>query len=183
MLPRAHDRLGSCVARGDACCLPMRSGSIGQAVAVWVVHSVSDPTRMLREIARVLVPGGRLLVCPVNRAAPDDVAGQAFENMARRVERITEGSERAAVTAESVLWAGLEVGFAGQIEQLPPQRWPSTTEREIQAIVARSWSALVPLSDRQFAAVTTEALEMLQSLPSGSLQRKALAEVVALDRP
>jgi ubiquinone/menaquinone biosynthesis C-methylase UbiE len=56
MLTRARDRLGNCVARADACLLPIRSGAIAQAIAVWVVHAVGDADQMFRELARVLSP-------------------------------------------------------------------------------------------------------------------------------
>jgi ubiquinone/menaquinone biosynthesis C-methylase UbiE len=183
MLRRARHRVGNRVAQGDACCLPIRSGSVRQAVAVWVVHSVETPDQMFFEVARVLSPGGRFLVCPVNRASPDDVAGQAFEAMARRVDDLNRQSERTAASAESFIQAGRRVGLQGRIRALPAQRWRSTRDSEIQAILERSWSALVPLSEADFASVTAETLKALRSLPDGTIWRTATAEVVVLDKP
>ena len=40
--------------------LPAETGSCDVAVAVWMLCSVADPARALREIARVLAPGGEL---------------------------------------------------------------------------------------------------------------------------
>jgi SAM-dependent methyltransferase len=54
----AAARLGA-VARADAHRLPVRSGSIGQAAAMFVHTDVDDFAAVVREVARVLSPGGR----------------------------------------------------------------------------------------------------------------------------
>lgn len=63
-------------ARADAEALPLGSGRFDLATSVLVLHYLGKPARGLREIARVLRPGGRLIVCdrvcsadPVLRAA------------------------------------------------------------------------------------------------------------------
>jgi len=183
MLARARDRLPGSVVAADAGALPFPTSSFGRAIAVWVLHAVADPGAVLLEAVRVLGPRGRLLVCPVNRAAPDDRIGQAFESMGSQLDRMTRLDDRTAATAAQVLDWAQEAGFLGHIEKLPKQAWTSTVEREIAAVQNRSWSALVPLNDRQFRRVTGEFLAELRTLRPGPIVRRAVAEVVVLDAP
>jgi len=50
------------LARGDAAALPYRDASFGCVVASSVIEHLDDPERSLRELARVLRPGGRAFV-------------------------------------------------------------------------------------------------------------------------
>jgi ubiquinone/menaquinone biosynthesis C-methylase UbiE len=62
MLLRAQKRLGSLVVLADALELAVATASVAHAVSVWVVHSVADPARLFREVARVLRHGGMYVV-------------------------------------------------------------------------------------------------------------------------
>jgi demethylmenaquinone methyltransferase/2-methoxy-6-polyprenyl-1,4-benzoquinol methylase len=52
---------------GDATCLPFADGSFDAATISFGLRNVSDPARGLREMARVVRPGGRLVVCEFSR--------------------------------------------------------------------------------------------------------------------
>lgn len=63
-LARAHAVLGS----GNA--LPFPDGSFEVATLIDVIHHLDDPAATIREVARVLVPRGRLLVFEPNKLNP-----------------------------------------------------------------------------------------------------------------
>ena len=50
-------------ARGELESLPIADGELDAATLMLVLHHVPDPAAALREAARVLKPGGRLLIC------------------------------------------------------------------------------------------------------------------------
>jgi ubiquinone/menaquinone biosynthesis C-methylase UbiE len=61
MLQRAKGR-GLSVARADGLALPFASGAVDDAYSVWVLHLVADPAAVVREVMRVLRPGGRYVM-------------------------------------------------------------------------------------------------------------------------
>ncbi|GGY47333.1 class I SAM-dependent methyltransferase [Streptomyces tanashiensis] len=92
MLARAKARLGARVAVGDACRLPVRSGSVDQAVSTWLLHAGPDNRAVLAEVARVLRPGGRYLVVPAGGTRPADDIGLLVRELEDRLD--PEGSRR-----------------------------------------------------------------------------------------
>ncbi len=44
-------------------------GSVSCAVSKWVLHELAHPIRALREIRRVLVPGGRIVCCDFTKGS------------------------------------------------------------------------------------------------------------------
>jgi ubiquinone/menaquinone biosynthesis C-methylase UbiE len=67
---------------GDATCLPFADGSFDAVLLVTVLGEIGDPAAALKEIARVLTPGGRVLVVE-QLGDPDHVRRAALDAMAR----------------------------------------------------------------------------------------------------
>jgi demethylmenaquinone methyltransferase/2-methoxy-6-polyprenyl-1,4-benzoquinol methylase len=55
-----HERIS--LVRGDAVQIPLRDRSVHAAMIAFGIRNVADPDRACREIARVLRPGGRLVI-------------------------------------------------------------------------------------------------------------------------
>lgn len=65
LLGRARAR-GCRVLPGDACALPLHTATCGTVVLRFVLQHLQDPQTAVREAARVLEPGGRLVVIDVD---------------------------------------------------------------------------------------------------------------------
>ena len=88
--PRAAARTSrSHEARLEA--LPLADGSCDAALAVLVLSYVEDPAAVLREAARILRPGGRLVVV--------EAARHADEALRRRMGQRSPGFDAAALAA------------------------------------------------------------------------------------
>jgi ubiquinone/menaquinone biosynthesis C-methylase UbiE len=59
---RLRDHRNVTLRRGTLERLPLEKGELNAAVIVLVLHHIADPARVLAEAARVIAPGGRLLV-------------------------------------------------------------------------------------------------------------------------
>jgi ubiquinone/menaquinone biosynthesis C-methylase UbiE len=180
MLARARRRLGPTVIWGDAMDLPIVAGSVTSAVSVWVVQSVPDPLRLFVEVARVLRPAGRYVVCTTQRPAPDDAIGHIINRMSQAVDERRTGKRPRGVSAGQVLEWSAQAGFRGEVH--PRERsFVSSPEGELYAIARKSWPALRELDDAAAAEVTRPAIEALRALPPGDTERRGFVDLIVLE--
>jgi ArsR family transcriptional regulator len=112
MLAAAKRRVGDLVnvelRHGELEALPLEDGELDAAVIFLVLHYVPDPARALAEVARVLKPGGKLLVVDM---VPHDRA-----ELRERMGHVWAGFSYEQLAAWST-----DAGFAGlRYRPLPP---------------------------------------------------------------
>jgi demethylmenaquinone methyltransferase/2-methoxy-6-polyprenyl-1,4-benzoquinol methylase len=115
------------LASGDAERLPLRGGLFDGALIAFGIRNVGQPKEALREIHRVLKPGGRLVI--LEFSTPPGLLGAAyrlyFERVLPRIAGVVSG-DRAAYTylpasvarfPDPAAFGGLmeEAGFAGVV--------------------------------------------------------------------
>lgn len=105
MLAAARHRLADLVdvevREGDLAGLPLQDGELDAAVVFLVLHHVADPEAALAEIARVLRPGGRVLLVDMT---PHDRA-EYRQRMGHLWQGFSEGEVAAWMASDC--WAGL----------------------------------------------------------------------------
>ena len=163
MLARAAARLGpGLVAVGDAQRLPVRDGSIADAIAVWVFQLVGDRAAVMAEVARVLAPGGRFVVVPAQAADRrrndlEDAIPRWHELLGRRFT--AEEDDALVELAEA---AGLR---SVQRSRTVWQSWEQTPNEEAERVEQRSYGALFSVDDDTWARVVQPVVDRLRSLP------------------
>ena len=78
---------------GDAQTLPFADGSLDLAVTSYSLHHISDPARVIREMARVVKPGGRVGLIDI--VVPEDPRVRALNH---RIEWIRDSSHCRSLT-------------------------------------------------------------------------------------
>jgi ubiquinone/menaquinone biosynthesis C-methylase UbiE len=102
---------------GDAQTLPFADGALDLAVTSYSLHHISDPARVIREMARVVKRGGRVGLIDI--IVPEDPKVRALNH---RIERIRDPSHCWALTLaefrEMMAAAGLRIA-ATKIREHP----------------------------------------------------------------
>jgi demethylmenaquinone methyltransferase/2-methoxy-6-polyprenyl-1,4-benzoquinol methylase len=112
---------------GDATCLPFRDASFDAAVISFGLRNVSDVSGALREMARVVRPGGRLVVCEFSRPTWAPFRTLYLNYLMRALpwvaRRVSSNSEAYVYLAESI------------------RAWPA--QEELAATIARAgWTSV-----------------------------------------
>jgi ubiquinone/menaquinone biosynthesis C-methylase UbiE len=178
MLARAHARLGPRVALGDAMALPVATGSVANVYFVWVLHLVGDLPATLAEAARVLQPGGRLIVLhghPRQETEMDVALGPLMQF--RKVRKDETDQVAAAATR-----AGLVEVHRGFTDGYPLHESPANVAEQLEK---RTWSWLWQLTDDQWESFVVPAIAALRALPDAERQREfhAAQPIVVFSRP
>src|SRR5262245_50797028 len=158
MLARAYTRLGPRVALGDAQALPVASGSLANVYYVWVLHLVGDTGAALAEAARVLRPGGRVIIFYGNALDMSEM-NMVIAPLERFRQTRHESKERLTGYAER---AGLVTVHHGLSARYPltdtPAHFADLMEQKV-------WSWLWRLSDEEWDALAVPAIAAVRALP------------------
>ena len=180
MLGKARERLGNRVAVGNARRLPVREGSVEQALSVWVLHVAGDVPGILAEVARALVPGGRYAIMPGGGQQPLDEVGRR----GRALERALDPERRRDDSAERVAALAPAAGF--RVKDTVDHEW--TWEEPPAAVAARiesrSMSYLWDVDDEAFDRHAAPFVDWLRSLPEPErpIVRRARDTLIVLER-
>jgi ubiquinone/menaquinone biosynthesis C-methylase UbiE len=148
------------VIRADAQILPLANGSVDAVLMIWVVNHVANPTAAVRDVYRVLRPGGRLLYLSGIPTHPDwDILGKMIERLdslrqtAVRLERNFRG------LAESI-------GFKVLHEQSHVICFRQRPYGLAKRIEARSYGHLRYLDARTWQRNVAPTIDALKRMPN-----------------
>jgi ubiquinone/menaquinone biosynthesis C-methylase UbiE len=181
MLRRALDRIGPRVAQADAMTLPLRSASVTQAISVWVLHVVADQLTVMRDVHRVLRPGGRYLVMDGAVVFEDgDLIHEAWEE-------ITEGLGWPAFVNRTQERADLapQAGFrVVDVVRTGPYEIKASYEEFVSTLERRTNSRMWSVSDEDFARVVQPVIDRMRELPDFTepITRIDYQDVLVLER-
>ena len=179
MLTRAFARLGPSTVRGDALRMPVRTAAVDCACAVWVIHDVADPDQLLRETARVLRPGGTLVLSDLQVAERGDPIGQILGELNDRLHADHPDVQPHGLRGDQILELAAPHGFRGEIVRLE-RVWRSHPRYEINSIRNRAWSALRRLDDAAYERIAAPAIAALEALPDEETSQRAWTELAVL---
>jgi SAM-dependent methyltransferase len=180
MLAKARARLGERVAIGDARRLPIAESALDQALSVWVLHVVGDTPAVLREVARVLRPGGRYVVMPGGGQQPGDEIGRRT----RGLERALDPDRRRDDSAERVIALAAPAGFRVRATVDHDWTWEQSPAETAARIEARSMSYLWDVDDARWNEHAVPLIGWLRSLPDPErpIVRRGRDTLVVLER-
>jgi SAM-dependent methyltransferase len=162
MAARAADRLGPVVVVGDALRLPVADAALDRAVSAWVLHLVGDQGAVLREVARVLRPGGRYVVSPGHLARPDDELGAMLWDLDRLLDPDEERVDDADRLRALAPAAGLRVV---EERRCAPRRFEMSPEEVARNMEDRVYSILWDLDDERWRDLVEPVIRRLRGMP------------------
>lgn len=107
MLRRARSRLRSdrpSYVAGDLTQLPFADNSFDCITCGWVIEHLADPRPGLRELSRVLQPGGRLLLLATEDTLPGMVVSRAWKCRTYNRRELHAACDEAGLPWRSQLW-------------------------------------------------------------------------------
>jgi SAM-dependent methyltransferase len=181
MLQAARRRVGPSILQCDARRLPFADGSFDQAYSVWVLHVVGDVEAVLREVGRVLGPGGRYVVVPAVGDNPSDPIGAAIRTMQRGLDPrgIRKDNE------DRLRALGPEAGlYVVARHSWPLHDYAETPAEALRKIETRSLSILWDTTDEQWDRFVVPTIATLRALPDPDqpVMRTSTNELVVMEK-
>ncbi|ROQ35367.1 methyltransferase family protein [Streptomyces sp. PanSC19] len=136
--------------RADARRLPLPDASLDAVAAVWLLHLVPFATDIVAEAARVLRPGG-VLVVTVDKDAAHDV-GSDVDAILRPHRSAGAASDRADLITASAAAHGLHPGPGTRFTGHGQGSTPRDTVRKLRAGYFASWFTGDPATTETLAA-------------------------------
>jgi len=181
MLGRAVQRLGPAVgvAVADGYALPFPDRAVDTVYLVWVLQLVSDRLEFVAAAARVVRPGGRLIVVPSHQeSVKDDV-----EAIAGPLHGLLRPERQDAAQVEGfAAGVGLRHLATGWTPEDVYDRSPNA---EAARLEERTYSSMWSLTDDEYEHLVKPVVAALRALPDPDRPRtkRSRCAVVVLERP
>jgi len=182
MLGRAKGRKLA-VVRADALALPFASGSLDDAYSVWVLQLVADKAAVLREIMRVLRPGGRYVteLTSTYEREHDEIA-----LVLREMDLQLRGGLPPRDDPDMLLPLAEATGFRFiRIVERSTDVFLQSPLEAAAAIERREFSKLWDLDAERWQANVEPALAALRALPEPTRERErhAVHDIIVFEKP
>jgi SAM-dependent methyltransferase len=167
MLVQAAARFPDRRVNADAVALPFRARAFDAAAFVWSLHHISEPGAALREAARVVGPGGRIVaVAGPSMQGPDDEIRHAHARLdaALRPTRIEVARDAGSV--------GVAAGLALVMEDQVRVTYDTTPNQAADAIEGGLYSTTWGIDASTFDRVVRPVLDELRALPEPDRTRE-----------
>lgn len=158
MMSAAVDRLGARAGQADVDRLPLADNSVDAAYFVWVLHLVDDAATTLREAARVVRPGGRVVAVLANADDHSDDAIAAALSGLSSLRRSGRGLDPLIDDTPDVLSVEFE-GFT------PWDEFTSTPNGQADMVESRVFSSLFDVDHEVWESVVVPVIERLRAFP------------------
>jgi SAM-dependent methyltransferase len=103
------------IAAGDATALELSASSFDGAIARFALHHIPVPGRLVQELARVVRPGGKVILA--DHVADDDPGALAWS---QEIERLRDPSHWASLTVGRLRELGRQAGLELEAEHVVP---------------------------------------------------------------
>lgn len=171
-------RRASGLIRYDGWNLPFAGATFDGAYMVWVIHLVDDQQSLLREVARVLRPHGRLVIATGDRQ-PDDQVRHITEPMYRALlgdNWLRDDLDRVAAAASPA-----ELREVARVVGIP-FAYETSGDAEATRIEERTNSILWDLSDQEWVEHVVPVIDRLRGMGRGPLNRERTHEILVLEK-
>jgi SAM-dependent methyltransferase len=168
MIAVARERIGTRVAVADASRAPIAFASCDAVVAARILHVAGDPGAVMAEAARIVRPGGRVVVILAgsNTAAPtDDIGEAAVDWHTERLQR----PDLDEVVALAGATGALDLVTRGTTRALEYDESPREHAEKIRNL---TWSGCWDMDDETWARTAEPVIERLLALPDPDRTRR-----------
>lgn len=159
MLAHARTRLGPRIAVGDALALPVASSAVENVLFVAALHVIGDVPGAVDEAARVLRPGGRLVVIHDRPIRDVDHIEEAIEPLAALRQIRPDSTEAVTAAARAARLRPVAETTTG------PDRWAESPDHVADLVEARVWQPLWDVDDTTWATTVGPVVARLRALP------------------
>ena len=182
MLALAGARLPGRLVRADAARLPFQDDTFPAAYTVWVLHLFGNPTAVLAEAARVLIPGGRLVIMTTNKHRRHDDISDLVDPVLERLRPDRPTRDDPLNLTRLAADAGLQLE---KLDWVADEFMGNSPREEADRMETKSTSVLWELTEEEWAEAVVPLLARLRALPDPHRPRRMRAEnaVIVFAKP